>query len=263
MSIAALNWAFAVPVEGPVKAVLVALANHANEACECWPNQERIALHSGFADRTVRKAIAELERLGLVVNSPSFYLIRVGVEIEKPAPRAARKARTNRHLVPTSGTPCQPIRHLVPEKPAPRASPIENHQEPPKEPPLNHQRQTALILPMAGGRASEPKGSRLREDWKPDATGIAFCREKGLDPASVFPKFQDYWLSASGERARKNNWSRAWQYWCRNEAERTPTRSNATPRVSAAQAARASHFAPPTWHDEMPTIDGDLVREFG
>jgi hypothetical protein len=265
VSIAALNWAFAVPVEGPVKAVLVALANHANEACECWPNQERIALHSGFADRTVRKAITELERLGLVVNGPSFYVIRVGVDIEKPAPRAARKARANRHLVPTSGTACQPIRHLVPAKPAPRAAPIENHQEPPKEPPVNHQRQTAMIMPIAGGKASAPSASLPpwlpREAWDGFVESRKKLRKPLTDRAVMLILKQLAAFRQRGvdiEAAINQSVMNSWQ----GIFEPKDRGANA-PRLSAAQEARASHFRRPDNYEDGITIDGTLDREYG
>lgn len=263
MSIAALNWAFTVPVEGPSKAVLVALANHANDECECWPNQERISLHSGFATRTVRKAISDLVKIGVLIIGKSFYILRVGVDVEIAAQGAARKPRPHRHHVPLD-------RHHVPTEAAPRAKPeapraipIENHQEPPKEPPVNHQRQTAMILPMVGGKAAEPKAQRIPPGWMPDQVGIAFCQNLGLDPRPVLAKFTDYWLGASGTRAKKADWPATWRNWCRTEAERGPARGNSQPRVSAAQAARDSHFQCPAWDSDIRTIDGNLVREYG
>jgi len=66
MSNAALNWAFALPITGPRKAVLLVLANHADEHGDCFPSQERIATHAGVTDRCVRTAMAELQKLGLV-----------------------------------------------------------------------------------------------------------------------------------------------------------------------------------------------------
>ncbi len=60
MSIAALDWAFAASVTGPAKAVLLVLANRANEADESWPSQDRIAFEAGWNLRTVRNSLKKL-----------------------------------------------------------------------------------------------------------------------------------------------------------------------------------------------------------
>lgn len=143
MSVAALNWAFALPIEGPGKAVLVALADHADEHGGCWPSKARLELFSGCAERTIRKALKQLVALGvLAVERPTKYTLAIGRKIEIPARGAARLPRPNRHVVPND-------RHVVPtepargaETPARGAAYIENHQEPPKEPPRN-------LLPIA------------------------------------------------------------------------------------------------------------------
>jgi len=66
MSNAALSWAFPVPVTGPRKAVLTALAEHADEIGGCWPSIARLVLYSGVSERTVQTALKDLERANLV-----------------------------------------------------------------------------------------------------------------------------------------------------------------------------------------------------
>lgn len=135
MSIAALNWAFALKIEGPPKAVLLALAYHANEhSTECWPGPELVALEAGVALRTVRKSLQILVQIGAVeaLRKPARYRIMVGATLSETAPRAT-SPRPKRHHVPQE-------RHDVPnetapraKKVAPRAAPIENIKEHPKE----------------------------------------------------------------------------------------------------------------------------------
>ena len=62
----ALNWAFAAAITGPCKPVLVALADHADAAGQCWPTIERLVLFSGVSERTVQRSILELERDGFI-----------------------------------------------------------------------------------------------------------------------------------------------------------------------------------------------------
>lgn len=50
------------------KAVLISLADQANDAGVCWPSQETISRRTCLSDRTVRRALANLEKAGLVTN---------------------------------------------------------------------------------------------------------------------------------------------------------------------------------------------------
>src|SRR4029077_6240481 len=72
MSNAALSWAFPIAITGPKKAVLVALAEHADDHGICWPSLSRLALYSGVCDRAVRNAIRELEVSGLIRTQRSL-----------------------------------------------------------------------------------------------------------------------------------------------------------------------------------------------
>lgn len=79
MTIEALNWAFARhDIRGSARAVLLVLANRADAGGVCWPSQETIALESGFSDRTVRTALAELADLGAIefVRSGTYRICR-------------------------------------------------------------------------------------------------------------------------------------------------------------------------------------------
>lgn len=68
MSWKALNWAYAQDLRGATKAVLVALADQANERHQCTPGQASIAARAGCAERTVRKALKTLEKKGLLTR---------------------------------------------------------------------------------------------------------------------------------------------------------------------------------------------------
>ena len=58
MSVRALSWSFALPLQDmAAKAVLHALADHADEDGKCWPSLKRIALFAGCSENTARRAL--------------------------------------------------------------------------------------------------------------------------------------------------------------------------------------------------------------
>lgn len=66
MSNAALSWAWPIAITGPKKAVLVALAEHADDHGSCWPSIARLGLYSGVCERTVKRCLVDLEEDGLI-----------------------------------------------------------------------------------------------------------------------------------------------------------------------------------------------------
>lgn len=73
MSVAATSWAWEqMPFIGRVQTrlVLLALADHADPAGECYPGRERIARMVGSTPRSVSRQVATLEDLGLLERIP-------------------------------------------------------------------------------------------------------------------------------------------------------------------------------------------------
>lgn len=69
MSVEALSWAKRTTAGGANrKAVLMVLADYADEDGSCYPGQERIAAESEVSVRTVRRILAEFEERGLIVR---------------------------------------------------------------------------------------------------------------------------------------------------------------------------------------------------
>ena len=147
MSIAALNWAFELGITGARKSVLLALANHANDAGECWPSLERIALHAGVTDRGAQKALRDLEHLGLITTRPvpgrnSRYVLALGAATpERNSPTPERDSPLNGEALPNYVHPTPergslpppnvvriPPNHVRPNLQEPSIQPTENHQ---------------------------------------------------------------------------------------------------------------------------------------
>ena len=67
MSVTALSWAFKAPMaDATAKAVLVALADHADANATCWPGVARISVYTALGERTIERAVARLEGMGAI-----------------------------------------------------------------------------------------------------------------------------------------------------------------------------------------------------
>ncbi len=63
-------------------------------------------------------------------------------------------------------------------------------------------------------------GKRIADDWEPGCRDIAFARSRGLGVLQIreiAETFRDYWVSATGQRATKRDWSATWRNWIRKE----------------------------------------------
>jgi hypothetical protein len=73
MSVQAIAWALSVKAGSPAaKAVLLALANYANEHGTCWPSQRRLAEDTEQSVDSVRRYLKLLERRELIVRTKRF-----------------------------------------------------------------------------------------------------------------------------------------------------------------------------------------------
>ncbi|WP_080484251.1 MULTISPECIES: helix-turn-helix domain-containing protein [Burkholderia cepacia complex] len=91
MSFQAMTWAVEQDLPALQKLVLLMLANCCNaHTGRCDPSHDRLAKECGMSRDSVRRAIAELEKCGLIeirrqtqngVNLPNQYLLRVGSSV--------------------------------------------------------------------------------------------------------------------------------------------------------------------------------------
>lgn len=163
MSVQAMGWAFKVRTGSNVlKSVLVAVANYADEEGVCWPSQARLARDTELSDRTVREALARLEKMGLMertrrTNEDGYRAsdrIRLNPSYRKQPPlgpmdQQERDAdRSNRSEVPV-GLP------EADDTPTGRLA-----SENGREVPSNHHEPSRTITPMSpdGDREPEEKG---------------------------------------------------------------------------------------------------------
>lgn len=203
----ALVWP--IKIDATAKAVLVSLADNANDAGECWPSIDTICERTCFARSPVIRAIQRLEAAGLLVADRSNgrhtrYLI------------TPNQCRTDTRVAETPVA--QRHRTRVAETP----DPCPKDTLTVKEPSRNHQEEVA-------------RGARIPADF-PTADEIAWCRQKrpDLSPSDVAERFRDHWSAVPGARGRKVDWPATWRNWVRN------TRQGAPPAFATTAAERAA-----------------------
>ena len=93
------------------KAVLLALAWHANAREQCWPSIKALSADTGAKDRAIRSAIKFLETAGLIAVQRKYRTTnRYALFLFNAAPRAGLTGTTRRRNRPLNlATPQTPL----------------------------------------------------------------------------------------------------------------------------------------------------------
>lgn len=217
------------------KLVLLALADNANDEGTCWPSINTLRGKCGMDERTVRRVIDRLEAAGHLTQV--HYLGRSSTFTVHPGQKV------------TPGT--APGLAQDPDPPGRRPGPL-RAQDP--DPPGTAPGRT--IIEPSSESSGNPKvearaarsapATRLPDDFELTPERRAIAETEKADPEREFQNFTDYWLSASGAKARKHDWDRTWRMWCRRAPDFRP-RGNGTP-------APKRTWRPPD-DDEVPNAD--------
>lgn len=91
MSFPAIKWAFIQPIPTIEKMVLLSLANHADDVCECFPSMKTIAEETSMCRRSVLRAIPKLVERGLIsfekrvtAYGKSSHIYTLNLAVKKP-----------------------------------------------------------------------------------------------------------------------------------------------------------------------------------
>lgn len=269
MSRTARTWAVGQDIKGASKAVLVVLADHANEAHRAWPSIPLIAQTTGRSERAVQYALTELQARGAIEiersiggrGRASHYILNLEWVYGTTAPPGAAAAHRNGAKIapirPVNGANSAPFEAVNGANTAPiQPETVQSlHPSDPPPAPLN-----GAILTLNGAKvAPEPKiepkkeeskevraratASRrppartpLPEGWQPNAEGKGFAINLGLGVPMVAAKFSAWHRKHA---TRSADWVAEWELWCLREVEmnaRQPER-------------RANHFAEAFWDD--------------
>ena len=91
--------------------------------------------------------------------------------------------------------------------------------------------QTKTVASAAPAQEKATKGTRLTQDWQPDAEMVEYALGKHLNHADVereTTKFVRYWTGPDASNPVKKDWARTWANWIDKAAERLPQRANGT-----------------------------------
>jgi DNA-binding transcriptional ArsR family regulator len=238
MSVAAMSWAFGLKLRSTEKLVLLALADHANDAGSCWPSNARIMEMTGLSDGAVRGALRALKAAGVVRAEARRGTSNVYALMQDQAPPAEPESLPD-NVVPMparvaarargGGSTCQGGWQDMPGGMAAGATPGGStcHLTV-SEPSEKHQ---------GSGEGRERRATRLPADWRPTDRDRAFAVARGLDPDTLAEGFRDYWR-AKPKANTSLDWSANWRTWCGREVQWA-----AKGRGPARQAAQPSKLA--------------------
>lgn len=104
--------------------------------------------------------------------------------------------------------------------------------------------------PPAGRKRSDT-ATRLPADFELSSERRAVAVAERLDPDRTFATFRDYWLAASGTKARKHDWDATWRNWCRTQHDRTQGNGNGNHRPPQARVSALERVKRATeqWRD--------------
>lgn len=204
------------------KAVLISLADQANDQGVCWPSVGTIAKRTCLSERAVQEALQWLQATGAVfreykANSSTVYTITpLRFDPTKaPAPRTRTKGADSAPPAPSAppaagapgGADSAPLgvqqAHQGGAAGAPKSS--LNRKG-------NHQG-TVIVCADAPKAKPAARATTLPADFQPDGTAEQIARDFGLDLFAELTAFSDF-HAAKGTTFK--DWQAAFRTWLRN-----------------------------------------------
>jgi len=203
MSVQALTAAIAVySIHYREKAVLLVLANYADEEMKCWPSVARLAKEACMNERTCQRALAELERLGFITRQvrpcadgrqrTSLYTLRLGMGVylsPQPEPGVTKKGGEGCQIVHDRGDTAVTLTVIEPS--------LEPSKNPPLDSPLGFSAFWDAYPRKVGKLAAEKAYASALKKTDSDALlagAIRYAREqRGKDP--VYIAHASTWLN--------------------------------------------------------------------
>lgn len=197
------------PLQMPptAKAVLVSMADIADDDGACHPTVRNLCGRTCLSERAVQEGMGWLERHGAVR-------------------REARPGRSNRYIVtpdayraseatPAAGAPPQQAHPRATRTPTPAAGAPAPAAGAPL---LRHLHEKTQKEEGAPDGSRSDRGTRIPDGF-PSAEAIEWCRQERPDLAvgDIVAKFRDYWVGVPGARGRKCDWPATWRNFVRSE----------------------------------------------
>jgi hypothetical protein len=129
--------------------ILLSLADHANDAGECWPSIERIATRVRLSPRNVMRQLDELERIGYLTIRRSIG--RHNTYVVHRTPDAS--VTGDKNVTPDASVTGTPDASVTPPLTPASPEPLVNHQINRQ---VNHQSAGARAAPLSKPSATKP-----------------------------------------------------------------------------------------------------------
>ena len=197
MSVEAMNTAFSMDIKpSSLKFVLVVLGNYANENDLAYPSIPTLARKTGQDDKTVRKNLAKLVEMGLIIDTGH----KVGKTKQVVVYRLNLNPPKNGTLPKTEGSQISPKR-------LPKAEPL--------NPPKNGTQNRNII-----NKKGIEKNIKFDDDFQLPVDWIAWAEQKRpeLSKTSIIEMFEHFKDHHLAKGSKFVDWKRAWQTWVRNDA---------------------------------------------
>lgn len=235
------------------KAVLISLADNANDSGECWPSIAHICERTCLGKTAVINAIKWLEEAGVVLadrsnGRHSRYAIDLQA-LEQGVLFGNEPVRLPNRYAKQTGPSGGPNRSATRTAPVRQAD--TNRQEP------------SRTKNSRAGASSAKRGCRLPTDWQPTSDDLAFAVDRlGQQTDDEIDKFRDHWKAAPGSKGVKLDWDATFRNWIRNArvtqgrtTHETHRRLSAVERVEANIARSRRERGEP--------IEGEAARVAG
>lgn len=219
MSAQAQGWAWKVRTGNPtLKAVLVAVANYADENGLCWPSQARLARDTELSERTIARSLASLEEAGVIERTRrsdedgyrTSDMIRLNHAYGRESPVGPKG------LTDTVSGRTPPTGHS--RQKTCRESQGNLHRTSTSLSSLRSEREPTNVVKLK-------RKTRLTEDFTLTEQRLTKGLAKGLSEEEVrheFGKFQDHFI---GTGTAWVDWDRCWSKWLATAVERGPRKA--------------------------------------
>jgi Helix-turn-helix domain len=243
MSFSAQSWAWDQQCRsGVAKSVLLYLANCSDTNGECFPSIPAIARKVQHGEAAVKRALHHLETDGQVEREARhrrtyrFRLPVVAIADPVDSESTPHAESVESDSSPGGGyeldsTPSPTglgiesttaenwTRNRIPLESNPRGNPITEEREERKKVVLRTTPATSVAEPKLKS-SPKRKPTLIPADWKPTDADRTYAISLGLDPELVAEDHVAYWSNRCDAKARKLDWSKAYQTTVRMFRER-------------------------------------------
>lgn len=251
-------------ISGTEKCVLMALADHANDAGICWPSVARIVELTCFSERAVQSALKSLADRGLIVRSVSRggrtteYRINPAAtapvsvaKAEKSTPQHAQKTPHLPHPAAAAQVQQPRLEVQLPHPNPAAAAPgtVKNHQEPP-----SNKRTTAKTLTTV--KRPDDVTEEIWNEFKAHRSKLrAILTERVVNEFRAEAEAVGWTLSQAMQKAMNRGWRGFERGWIKpGELPPGATPGNGSPPSTA--------WKPPELRDRPEReIQGEVLHE--